>query len=107
MNGDARKVDEATYLSKISPIELVAHVENGPAFLIVNGRHDSRVNPAHSIKFAKAAEDLRVAGKNTHVELMSLNNSGHPVSAPENDYIAIRSLLVIWSRIYDDFGMSF
>ena len=105
--GNANKPEEAAYLQRISPLEQISRAENGPKFLIMNGRSDTRVNPAHSIKFAKAAADLRQAGKPVQVDFISLNNSGHSFSSPDNDFIALRADLIKWTHIYDEFGITF
>jgi prolyl oligopeptidase len=105
--GDPRNPEDAENLLKISPLEQVARAENGPAFVIFNGRKDTRVNPAHSIKFAKAADDLKAAGKNVNVELYSINNAGHGMVSPDNDYIGIRAGSYFWTQLFDQFGMSF
>lgn len=105
--GDSRKPDVGALLSRISPLELIERAENGPKFLILNGRNDTRVNSAHSFKFAKAASDLTRAGRSLQVELISLNNSGHAFTRGDNDFIGARAKLIKWSRIYDELGLTF
>lgn len=96
--GNTEVTENYDYIKLFSPLELINNLSNGPRFLIINGRNDSRVNPAHSIKFTKAGTDVL----NSNIELLSLNNSGHfNVSIAYNDYIAWRALVVKWSTIYD------
>jgi prolyl oligopeptidase PreP (S9A serine peptidase family) len=96
--GDSRIESEFAFLQKYSPLELMTKVVNPPNILILNGRTDTRVNTAHSIKLAAAA---KLAGHN-NVELAALNNSGHfNASLGMSDYIAWRLMSIKWSTIYD------
>lgn len=105
--GDSRRPVDFEFLSKFSPLENIAKAIDGSSFLIVNGRKDSRVSPAHSFKFAMAASDIRSAGRKIDVETISLNNTGHHASDSDGDYIGLRAQLIIWTRIYDQMGMQF
>lgn len=105
--GNANKPEDAQYLAQLSPLELVSRAENGPKFLLINGRKDTRVNPAHSIKMAKAAADLRAAGHAVDFEMISLNNVGHHPYTTDGDFIGVRAKLIKWSLIYDFLGIGF
>ncbi|MBY0415493.1 MAG: prolyl oligopeptidase family serine peptidase, partial [Bdellovibrionales bacterium] len=105
--GDSTKTSERPFVFKMSPLENVAKIVNGPRFLLINGKSDTRVNPAHSIKFAKAALDLNQKG-NVNLEFLSTPHSGHFNLDPEyNDTVGARALSVKWSTIFDYFGMDF
>jgi prolyl oligopeptidase len=96
--GDSRAIENHDYIKSFSPLENVANLSKGPRFLIINGRNDTRVNPAHSIKFSMAASLI----PGSKIELISLNNSGHfNVSLRYNDYIAWRAQVIKWTTIYD------
>jgi prolyl oligopeptidase len=102
--GDSCTPNFYDYIKSYSPLENIKNLENGPRFLIINGRNDTRVNPAHSIKFAFAANEI----PNSQVELISLNNSGHfNVKLLYNDLIAWRAQVVKWTTIYDFLGIKF
>lgn len=100
--GDSRTPKYRAYLEKISPLELVKNLENGPKFLVLNGRTDSRVNSAHSIKLVAAAKEI----PNSNIDLLSVNNSGHFNTSPRyDDYIAWWVEVVKWTTIYDHLGI--
>ena len=102
--GDSRIEADRKYIETYSPVELVTQVKNTPRIVVLNGRTDTRVNMAHSTKFAAAAESVG----NTNVELYSITNSGHfNASMSVADYIGWRLMTVKWTTIYDFFGMKF
>ena len=102
--GDSRIESDRKYLETYSPLELVTQVKNTPRIVVLNGRTDTRVNTAHSSKFAAAASSVG----NTNVELYSITNSGHfNGSMSVADYIGWRLMTVKWTTIYDFFGMKF
>ena len=102
--GDSRIETDRKYIETYSPVELVTQVKNTPRIVVLNGRTDTRVNTAHSSKFAAAAESVG----NKNVELYSITNSGHfNASMSVADYIGWRLMTVKWTTIYDFFGMKF
>lgn len=102
--GDSRVEAERAVIETYAPLELVTTVTHTPRILVLNGRTDSRVNPAHSVKFAAAAASVG----NTKVELYSINNSGHfNNSMSQADYIGWRLMTVKWTTLFDFFGMKF
>lgn len=88
-----------------SPVE-TAGGGPGANYLIICGREDSRVNPAHSYKL-KASLSESNTSKERFVYLTSLNNAGHSAeSIPFQDYIGWRVQVVMWSVIYDYLGVT-
>lgn len=102
--GNSQEPEAKAYLEPLSPVELAAKMASGPLFLIVNGRQDSRVNPAHSMK-AKASlnEQQGVDGR-----FISINNSGHwNTNVIFQDLIGWRTQSIIWTTVYDHLGIVF
>lgn len=104
--GDSRKASDYDFVKAMSPTELVNSLTNlayTPRFLVINARNDTRVNPAHSIKFTMAMQSI----PGTNCEMFSLNNSGHfNTSVRYNDYIGWRAQVIKWTTIYDFLGMT-
>ncbi len=69
--------DQSEFLKTISPVENASHLGN-VKFLIVDGANDTRVNPVHSVKLAKALEDL--GGNPSAVNLLTMQNAGTGLS---------------------------
>lgn len=104
--GDLTDEKVRKYTKEFSPVE-IAKLGPGANFLIVNGRQDSRVNPAHSFKLKAALKRYNLKGKK-FVYLVSLNNAGHAVESPAyQDYIGWRTQVVEWTIIYDYLGIAF
>ncbi len=102
--GDSSIEEDYKYLAAISPVEKGNEQENSPVFLILSGRQDSRVNPAHSYKLYSVIEEKYPDS----VYLYSTNNSGHGNSNINyQDLIAWRVNVVIWTMIYDHLGWRF
>lgn len=90
------------FLASISPLELVARQGN-LKFLILDGMDDTRVNAGHSVKLAKALQDL--GGHPENVHLFTAHDSGHWLeSVSFQNAIGVKSQIVIWSMIYDMAG---
>lgn len=99
--GDSRQPKAHEYLTEISPVELATSTSNLPKFLIINGRQDSRVNPAHSFKLATALSE----NYPDQVLMTSVNNSGHwNQSVKYQGLIGWRVNVVIWTTIYNFLG---
>jgi prolyl oligopeptidase len=104
--GDSRTSSGLAYLLPYAPVEKAKFGLGLPYFLIINGRNDSRVNPAHSMKLQEALEKDKA--RHQPSDLLSLRNSGHWLtSAPYQDLIAWRADSVIWTSVYDFLGMRF
>lgn len=90
---------DADYLTKISPLEN-ARNQGQVKFLIIDGAQDTRVNPAHSIKLAKALLDQ--GGNPTNTFLYTIVNGGHwAESVTLNGNIGLNVAIAIWTMIYD------
>ena len=102
--GDSRKPEERSYLEPVSPVELAAKSPEGPVYLIVNGRMDSRVNPAHSFKTKASFNE----NPNVDSRFISINNSGHWNASPYyQDLIGWRTQMIMWTTVYDHLGIKF
>lgn len=102
--GDSRIKSEMAYLKKWSPVFQAQIHTHTPQMLIVNGRRDSRVNPAHSAKLALAMQSFSSTPEN--ISLISLNNSGHwMTSVAYQNIIAWKSQTLIWTYLFDKMGM--
>jgi len=99
--GDSTKPNDYPYLSAISPVERVKDIKDLPQFFILNGRQDSRVNPAHSYKLYAALNEKFPE----NVQMSSINNSGHwNGSVNYQGMIGWRANVIIWTLIYDYLG---
>lgn len=86
----------AAYIPKWSPLELTARAKD-VRFLIVDGATDTRVNPAHSVKLAKALFD-----QGATVSLLTVANGGHHAqSVGTNGSIGLIVQTAIWTTIYE------
>lgn len=89
----------ASYLTAISPLENASR-QGQVRFLIVDGADDTRVNPAHSIKLAKALVDQ--GGNSRNAFLLTLANGGHGVeSIATQNSIALKMEIVTWTMLFD------
>ncbi len=101
--GDARDPKVAAYLTSLASVELAPTAPSKPAFFVVNGRNDSRVNPVHSFKLAEGLSE-----GNADVKMTSVQNAGHwGSSAVYQDIIGWRFNVVIWTTIFDHIGWQF
>ncbi len=90
-------------IEKYSPVQNVKK-QNYPTVLIVAGENDSRVNPAHSYKFAEALQAAQTG--TSPILLTTFKNSGHFVtSGSYQDIIAWRANVRMWSTIFDATGL--
>ena len=96
------EVSGAAYLPGISPLENAGR-QGQVRFLIVDGQDDTRVNPAHSVKLAKAMLDQ--GGNPANAFLLTVANAGHGVeSVGAQNSIGLETEIVVWSMIYDMAG---
>jgi protease II len=94
---DEDNVDEKDFLPAISPLELAAGNVDVD-FLILSGRNDSRVNPAHSYKLDQALKSTNK--KETY--LYTMNNNGHfEMSYTIGEFASWRDWSIIWSFVID------
>lgn len=102
--GDPAKEADLAWMRRFSPVDLARQAGRLPAFLVIAGRNDSRVNPDHSYRFV---ETLLAAGTPVErVRLVDLKNAGHWLnSTGYQDLIAWRAEVVRWTMIYDHLGM--
>ncbi len=102
--GDASTQD-LEYMKLISPLELAKKNLAQPRFLIMNGRLDSRVNPAHSYKLTQVLLEHAVPPE--QISLISINNSGHWMTSQRyQDLIGWRALSLMWTEIYATVGLT-
>ncbi len=101
--GDSREAAPRAGLELISPVEL-AKLKSMPNFLIITGRNDSRVNAEHSYRLTEAL--LSNPQKNSEVRMVGIANSGHWLTsaARQNNQIALRANVIMWTKIYDYLG---
>lgn len=103
--GDARKKAVAEYLKQWSSVFRAQLSNPTPEMLIINGRLDSRVNSAHSIKLAYALLHHSTTPEKVH--LLSIPNSGHwMTSVAYQNTIAWKSQTLIWTFLFDKMGMT-
>ncbi|MES2800925.1 MAG: prolyl oligopeptidase family serine peptidase [Bdellovibrionota bacterium] len=104
--GDVNDPEILNITKMYSPVE-VAKKSLSVNFLIINGRNDTRVNPAHSFKLKAALSEANTSNKNEKfVYLTSVNNAGHGAESPINqDMIGWRVQVVMWTMIYDYLGI--
>lgn len=103
--GDSRNRKVKNYLKKWAPVYQAQLRSQTPIMLIANGRLDSRVNPAHSMKLALAMQSMSATPENIH--LLSINNSGHwMTSVAYQNSIAWKSQTLIWTFIFDQMNMT-
>lgn len=103
--GDSRKPDVLAYLKQWSSVYRAQLPNETPQILIANGRDDSRVNAAHSIKLAHALKENSTTPENVY--LMSIPNSGHfMTSVAYQNIIAWKSQALIWTFLFDKMGMT-
>lgn len=102
--GDPAKEADLAWMRRFSPVDLARQAGRPPAFLVIAGRNDSRVNPDHSYRFV---ETLLGAGTPPdRVRLVDLKNAGHWLnSTGYQDLIGWRAEVVRWTMIYDHLGM--
>ncbi len=87
------------FLRSISPVENEAQLGK-VKYLIVDGANDTRVNPVHSVKLAKALEDLGGDAKLIH--LLTMRNAGHWLeSVSYQNSIGLKTEITIWTEIFD------
>ena len=97
--GDCNSEIDKQFLLRESPLELVQN-QGELKFLIMDGILDTRVNPAHSLKFAAALEDF--GGSPQNVLLNTLKNAGHFESSEGyQNLIGWRWNVVVWTTIAD------
>ena len=105
--GDSREEKNQGYLKEIAPVELAAKQQKLPKILVVSGRFDSRVNPAHSYKLTAALLKYH-SDQASSIRMLSINNSGHWLgSISYQDLIGWRTNVVEWVTIYDHLGWKF
>lgn len=103
--GDSRKPGVLAYLKKWSPVFRAQMPSPTPHMLFMNGRNDSRVNMAHSLKIAHALKHHSTTPDNVH--LVSLPNSGHFMTTVQyQNTIAWKAQTLIWTFLYDKMGMT-
>jgi prolyl oligopeptidase PreP (S9A serine peptidase family) len=103
--GDSRIAEDRAYMIKTSPVEL-AKTKPIPKTLLLVGQYDSRVNPFNSYRLAETLRLRNKAGK--RMFLYQVKNSGHWLqSATYQDLIGWRVNSVMWTSIFDTFGMVF
>ena len=91
------------FLKSISPVENATRLGK-VKFLIVDGANDTRVNPVHSVKLAKALVDL--GGSPSSVNLLTMQNAGHWLeSVSYQNSIGLKTEITIWTEIYDQIGI--
>jgi prolyl oligopeptidase len=89
-------------LKALSPVENASH-QGALKFLIVDGADDTRVNPAHSVKLAKALEDL--GGNPDNVLLLTVADAGHwTESYSYQNAIGLQTEVDVWTAIFDMAG---
>jgi prolyl oligopeptidase PreP (S9A serine peptidase family) len=99
--GNAENDELRDGLQTFSPVARAAQVSTTPRMLFVNGRDDSRVNPAHSF-LMKATLERNPKVDESRVRLYSVKNSGHWVATPHyQNVIGWRVKTVIWTTIFD------
>lgn len=97
--------EQKAYMKSYSPIHN-AVPNKYPTFLIIAGRNDSRVNPAHSYKLAQALQDNQLG--DSPILLAATKNGGHwQASEQIQGYIAWYTNSLLWSTIFTELGMSF
>lgn len=103
--GDSREPKVRSYIKGWSPVYLAQLAQPTPVMLFMNGRVDSRVNMAHSLKIAHALKTYSTTPEN--VNLISIPNSGHfMTSVSYQNTIAWKSQTLIWTFLYDAMGMT-
>lgn len=103
--GDSRNPDVLAYLKNWSSVYRAQLPNITPQMLIVNGRKDSRVNLAHSVKLAYALKENSTTPNNVY--LMSIPNSGHfMTSVAYQNSIAWKAQTLIWTFLYDKMKMT-
>lgn len=105
--GNSTSTDGA-HLAGISPLENIKKMKDGPQYLFVTGKHDTRVNPAHTYKMMWAIEEFN----NSHLssikaDLLTINNTGHHMMANDSDYIAVYNNTAQWTAIYNFLKIDF
>lgn len=98
--GDSRTPKVKNYLKQWSPVYKAQELSHPPHVLVLNGREDSRVNPAHSFKLAHALE------YHSHypekIDLISMKNSGHwMVSILHQNTLGWISQTLKWTWVFD------
>ena len=92
-------------LQSYSPLVLAEQPQKYPTTLVVSGRYDSRVNPAHSYKFVSSLQNSQQASN--PVLLLDVDNAGHWATLESlQGKFAFDALVRIWSTIYHELGMS-
>lgn len=92
---------------KISPVEIVSKNQSDVKFLILNGRTDTRVHIAHSVKLKKAIIDSGEKS-NSKTELYSVNKTGHNfMGGTLAHFQTIRIDSIKWSTIFDHLDYQF
>jgi prolyl oligopeptidase len=104
--GDGRTSDRL-FMDLISPLELAKKLSRNtqiPEFLIMNGLDDTRVNPAHSLKFAKALKDH--AADPSKIHLLALKNAGHWMDDPiYQDLLGFKAKSIEWAFLFAGTGL--
>jgi hypothetical protein len=78
---------------------------NAPAFLIVNGDMDSRVNPVHSTEFFETLKQNSAHPET--VQMLKTPFSGHGNYSTYDGIIGWSTESAIWTKIYDYIGWQF
>lgn len=103
--GSANDADSREALLKISPLENVQNLKD-LHFLILDGVDDTRVNAAHSLKFAAALKDL--GGTSGEVGLATFQDAGHWLADFNyQNAIAWQANTLIWVEIFYLAGWTF
>ncbi|MBF0104172.1 MAG: S9 family peptidase [Deltaproteobacteria bacterium] len=92
------------YFEAYSPVHNARPSPHMPTVLVLVGRNDSRVDPAHSYKFAAALQ--KVSHPDQKILLSSMPNAGHWMTYEDlQDLIGWCSNARIWSTIFETLGM--
>jgi dienelactone hydrolase len=89
-----------------SPLEKAKNPPaNAPAFFIVNGNEDSRVNPVHSTEFFETLKQNSAHPET--VQMLKTPFSGHGNYSTYDGIIGWSTESAIWTKIYDFLGWQF
>lgn len=82
--GTIHKEDEAKGLLSWSPYHNVKEGVRYPAVLVTTGKHDDRVNPSHSFKFAARLQEMETPERPVYLRVEE--NLGHGHSATDEQW---------------------
>ena len=106
--GDPKNPVHQQFMLPLSPIELakrLARETRLPRIVVLTGRNDTRVDPAHSYRFTQAVLDH--TGDPSRILQLAINHAGHwMIVEPYGDLIGWRSQTMIWSIIFKHSGFS-